>query len=35
MFVKQNGRFRPAADEITFQVSDRVTPDGQASFKPT
>jgi len=26
MFVKQNGRFRSAGGEITFQVSDRVTP---------
>ncbi len=26
MFVKKNGLFRPAGGEITFQVSDRVTP---------
>jgi len=26
MFVKKNGLFRPAGREITFQVSDRVTP---------
>jgi len=25
MFVKKNGRFRPAGGEIAFQVSDRVS----------
>jgi len=26
MFVKKNDLFRPAGGEITFQVSDRVSP---------